>query len=114
MLTLGDVERAIAARDPQLGELIVRYLEQDDPEAGRSELSPTTPDDDEVDDAAVEVPGGAFTLGRLNTAVSERGLANKTATERKLSRREAFAAAEASPFAPPRLRLGKILIDLYE
>lgn len=35
MVTLGDVERAIAARDPQLGELIVRYLAQADPEDGR-------------------------------------------------------------------------------
>ncbi len=37
-----------------------------------------------------------------------------TATERKLARRDAFAAAEGSPFAPPRLRLGKLLIDLHE
>src|SRR6185503_17335190 len=99
---LGDVERAIAARDPQLGELIVRYLAQSDPEDGRDELSPT--DDDGDDEApAVDVPAGAFTLERLTAALSPRGLAHKTATERKLARREAFAAAEASRFAPPRL-----------
>src|SRR5438046_554274 len=113
MLMLGDVERAIAARDPQLGELIVRYLAQDDPEDGRGELSPTADEDDE-DAAPVDVPAGAFTLDRLNAAVSPRGLANKTATERKLARRDAFAAAEGSPFAPPRLRLGKLLIELHE
>ncbi|HEX4417415.1 MAG TPA: hypothetical protein VH165_05920 [Kofleriaceae bacterium] len=141
------MERAIAVRDPRLGALVVRYLAQDDPEDGRSELSPTAvaddddddddydddDDDDDDDDAGggrggssdeheneheddevVDVPAGAFTLHRLNAAVSTRGLANKTATERKLARGAAFAAAEASPFAPPRLRLGKLLIDLYE
>src|SRR4051812_23920370 len=112
MVTLGDVERAIAARDPQLGELIVRYLAQRDPEDGRSELAPSGDGDD--DSEAVDVPAGAVTLDRLAAAVSPRGLANKTATERKLARRAAFAEAEASPFAPPRLRLGQILVDLYE
>jgi hypothetical protein len=118
MLMLGDVERAIAARDPRLGELIVRYLEQGDPDEGRDELSPTADEDGDGggDDAAppVDVPAGAVTFARLVAAVSPAGLANKTATERKLARRDAFAAAEASPFAPPRLRLGKLLIDLYE
>ena len=117
MVTLGDVERAIAASDPQLGELIVRYLGQGDPEDGRSELAPTAGDeggDDDGEEQVVDVPPGAVTLDRLSAAVSPRGLANKTATERKLARREAFAAAEASPFAPPRLRLGKLLIELYE
>jgi hypothetical protein len=113
MLMLGDVERAIAARDPQLGELIVRYLAQPDPEDGRSELAPVADEDDD-DAAPIDVPAGAFTLDRLNAAVSADGLAGKTATERKLARRDAFAAAEASPFAPPRLRLGKLLIELYE
>src|SRR5262245_27425138 len=112
MLMLGDIERAIAARDPGLGELIVRYLAQGDPEDGRSELSPTDDEDDEA--PAVDVPAGAITLDRLQAAVSPRGLANRTATERKLARRDAFAAAEGSPFAPPRLRLGKLLIELYE
>ena len=110
---LGDVERAIAARDPELGALIVRYLAQDDPEPGRSELTPTDDDDDE-DAAPVDVPAGAITLDRLHAAVSTGGLANRTAIERKLARRDAFAAAEVSPFAPPRLRLGKLLIDLDE
>jgi hypothetical protein len=114
MVTLGDVERAIAARDPQLAELIVRYLAQDDPEEGRSELVPTDDDGEGDDQPAIDVPPGAVTLDRLSAAVSPRGLANKTATERKLARRAAFAAAEASPFAPPRLRLGKMLLDLYD
>src|SRR5580765_3637372 len=114
MLMLGDVERAIAARDPELGALIVRYLAQDDPEPGRSELAPTDDDEDDADAAPTDVPAGAITLDRLHAAVSIGGLANRTATERKLARRDAFVVAEASPFAPPRLRLGKLLIELYE
>jgi hypothetical protein len=114
MLTLGDLERAIASRDPQLGELLVRYLAQDDPEPGRSELVPTPPTDGDQDDDAVDVPAGAMTIERLVADVGERGLANKNPTERKLARREAFAAAEASPFAPPRLKLGDLLLALYE
>lgn len=112
-LTLADLERAIAARDPQLGELIVRYLDQDDPDPGQTELEPHFDDSDET---AVEpdVPAGAYTFDRLQREVSESGLRGKNPTERKLARREAFAAAESSPFAPPRLRLGKILVALYE
>jgi hypothetical protein len=113
MVTLGDVERAIAARDPQLGALVVRYLAQPDPEDGRGELAPATGEDGD-DAPEIDVPAGAVTLERLAAAVSPAGLANQTATERKLVRRAAFAAAEASPFAPPRLRLGTILLELYE
>lgn len=114
MLTLADIERAIAARDPQLGTVINRYLAQDDPEDGRAELSPSSDDDDDNEDApSIEVPRGAATISSLRSAVSERGLAGKTATERKLARRDAFATAEASGFAPPRLRLGKLLLALY-
>src|SRR5512139_1548170 len=98
MVTLTDVERAITSRDPQLGEILVRYLAQDDPEPGRDELRPTP---DETDDDVVDVVAGAFTIDRLRGEVSERGLANKNPTEKKLARREAFAAAEDSSFAPP-------------
>jgi len=151
MVTLADVERAIASRDPQLGELLVRYLSQDDPEPGRSELAPGSgagrhdddddddddwdddddDDDDDGDDGddddddgasagggddeqVIDVPPGAMTIAKLTGLVGERGLANKGGTERKLVRLESFAAAEVSPFAPPRLRIGKLLIALYE
>jgi hypothetical protein len=147
MLTLADLERAIANRDPQLGDLLVRYLEQPDPRPGRSELLASVEeagdddawdedededdDDDDDDDGdgdgaaasapspgdgeePVDVPAGAFTKARLVSAISTYELSNKTATERKLARQEAFAAAETSAFAPPRLRLGNLLIALYE
>src|SRR5262249_7973142 len=90
-----------------LGEMLVRYLEQPDPEPGRDELGT---DDDQP---AVDVPPGAVTLSRLKGSVGG-GLAGKNPTERKLARREAFDAAEASGFAPPRLRLGKMLVAVYD
>src|SRR6202042_117309 len=80
-------------------------------EPGRDELTPVPEGEDDV---APDVPAGAFTIDRLRGAVAKQGLANKNATERKLARREAFDAAVTSPHAPPRLRLGAILIALYE
>lgn len=112
-LTLQDLERAIATLDPQLGDLLVRYLAQEDPEPGHGELELGIDEDDE-DAEAVDVPPGAVTIDALGAAVSEHGLANKTPTEKKLARCDAFSAAEASPFAPPRLRLGDVLVALYE
>ncbi len=111
LLELADIDRAIAAGDPELAALLVRYLEQDDPEPGRSELDPHYDSDDETA-RNVDVPAGAFTFDRLRQAMTKLG--GKTGTEQKLARREAFAAAEASPFAPPRLKLGKRLVALYE
>ncbi len=112
-MTLDDVERAIGSRDPQLGELLVRYLAQDDPEDGYSELVPNAA---EAGDEAVapDVPSGATTLATLRAAIAAHAMRGKTGAERKLTRTEAFALAEASPFSPPRLRLGKILVDVYE
>ena len=109
-IALTDLERAIAIRDPQLADLVVGYLDQDDPEPGRDELAPAP----EVDDVPVDVPPGAMTIETLHAAVSAAAMANKTPTERKLARREAFAAAEASPFAPPRLRIAPLLMTLAD
>ena len=109
---LEDVERAVAARDPELGALIARYLAQDDPNPGAPEVVPYDVDEDDAPEP--DVPAGAFTLDRLRTAMSPGKLANQTGTEQKLSRVDAFAAAEASRWAPPRLRVGKVLLALYE
>ncbi len=123
-LTLADIDRAIAVRDPQLGALLVRYLEQDDPEPGHSELPSGAVDDelwvaaegDAAADAedAVDVPPGAFTIDRLRGRLVGNAWANQSPTDKKLTRLDAFASAEGSAFAPPRLRLGGILIALYE
>ncbi len=126
MVTLADLERAIAIRDPKLGELLVRYLEQDDPAPGHSELPLAGRDDlwtaadgeaaADAEDAEAEVvvPAGAFTVHRLRQGFQGNEWQNKNATEKKLTRLDLFASAESSPFAPPRLRLGAMLIALYE
>jgi hypothetical protein len=110
-----DIERAIRDRDPQLGDMLCRYLEQSDPEPGKAEL-PTAADLDnpswEWDDP--DVPDGAMTLSKLRQQVGAAALRGKTATEAKLARREAWGAALASPYTPPRLRLGALLIEMYD
>ena len=112
--TLADIERAIASLDPQLGELLVRYLEQADPDPGqrRARAAAMT---SMTTRPTISVPSGArHARTRCRPRSATRGLAGKTRDRAKLARREAFAAAETSTFAPPRLRLGTLLIALYE
>lgn len=109
LLAFSDIERAIRDRDVDLGPLLVRYLEQPDPDPGESEL--LVQGDDHV---PAEVPEGAWTFERLQRELSPHALRGKTATERRLARRDAFDAAAASPWAPPRLRLGPLLLAMYE
>ena len=107
-LTFADVERAARDRDPQLGALVVRYLSRTDPEPGVPEGQP---DDDDAP-AAPRPPTGAMTLRRMIQLLRRDAMRGKTATERKLARREVWQAALASPWTPPRLRLGPLLIAL--
>jgi len=110
-VTFGDVERAARDRDPQLGELIVRYLAQPDPEPG----APEGRDDDDADAPPVpRAPAGAMTLPRMVQLLRADAMRGKTATERKLARREVWQAALGSPWTPPRLRLGELLLGLDE
>ncbi|HEY0250702.1 MAG TPA: hypothetical protein VGC41_04215, partial [Kofleriaceae bacterium] len=105
-----DLERAFAAGDSQLGSLIVRYNEQSDPEPGIDETAVPETTEDPPD---VDVPPGAVTMSTLQQDLRS-GLRGKNRTEKKLARVEAFARAETSMFAPPRLRLGKLLLAMYE
>ncbi len=114
-VTFGDLERAARDLDPQLGELLVRYLEQEDPGPGAPEEGgeAVESDDGEGDEPVVpRAPAGALTLARLRGLVSGNALRGKTATERKLARREAWQAAAGSPWMPPRMRLGQLLLAL--
>lgn len=135
-ISFSDLQRAIDGGNSQLPDLLLRYLEQDDPEPGAPEvMTPEQLDarlaeqaarrdgasDDDDDDEEDEVftdwpspPGDAFTFYSLRQAVAQYALRRKTATERKLARQEAFAKAVASPHMPPRLKLGDLLIELYK
>lgn len=103
-VAFSDIARAVEQHDPGLGELLVRYMAQEDPEPGLSELAPEDAD-------APDVPEGAWTLERLGGAVGR--LRGKTATERRIARRDAFDAAAGSAYAPPRLGLGRLLVEMY-
>jgi hypothetical protein len=114
-VAFSDVERAIRDRDPQLGDLLIRYLAQDDPTPGKAEL-PTAADleRDDWEYSDPDLPEGAATIDRLRQQVADHAMRGKTATERKLARREAWEAAIASPYTPPRLRLGTLLVEVYQ
>ncbi len=121
LVTFGDLERAARERDPQLGELLVRYLARDDADPGVPEdaldgalADGADPDDPAGAAARPSPPPGAMTIHRLRQSVNEQVLRGKSATERKLARREAWQAAMASPWMPPRVRLGALLVELYE
>jgi len=94
---------------------VVRYLGQDDiPSRAVPSSNPTTNDDDETQ-VRVDVPGRCVHRPASSRERSGAGMRGKNATERKLARREAFAAAERlavrTAAVPDR---AKILIDLYE
>src|SRR5262245_20947144 len=113
---LSDIERAIRDRDPQLADLLIRYLAQGDPDPGKPEV-PTAEDLAREDDYSSRddgPPEGAMTIYRRGQQVAQPAMRGKTATEQKLARREAWQLAEASPYTPPRLKLGAILLDLYQ
>jgi hypothetical protein len=115
-ICLSDITRAVDNRDPQLAELVVRYLELPDP----AENLPEEPAETQEDAApgsvqqAPPLPPDAWTLVRLRAAVSSTALQHKTASERKAARREAWDGLAAAPHPPPRLRLGTLLVALYE
>jgi len=108
-VTLSDITRAIEQRNPQLADLVIAFLDQADP----PENAPEEPTDDD----AVEpppLPADAWTLRRLRQALGPYQLGNKTPDEQRAARREAWEGLMAAPFPPPRLRLGEMLVDLYE
>jgi hypothetical protein len=114
-ICFSDITRAVENRDPQLADLVVRYLELPDPPENQpeepAELSDAAPGDPP---AAPSLPSDAWTIQRLRGALSNPSLQQKTASERKAVRREAWDGLMAAPHPPPRLRLGALLCELYE
>ncbi|HLT40852.1 MAG TPA: hypothetical protein VK034_31460 [Enhygromyxa sp.] len=105
-VTYEDITRAVDNRDPQLADLVARYLNLPDPpedrpeEAEQSEAKPLSQD--------------AWTLQKLRGALAPYALWGKSAEEIKNIRADAWESLLAAAHPPPRLRLGDLLISLYE
>ncbi|MEL7371303.1 MAG: hypothetical protein AAFN74_20440, partial [Myxococcota bacterium] len=110
-VTFADLTRAIEERTPDFAERVIELLEQPDPPEDRPE------DADEDADASKErppLPPETWTLAKLKQAVSPQLLSQRSPSERKTIRREAFEGLLAAPYPPPRIKLGALLPKLYE
>jgi len=106
-VTWTDIERATKLRDPQLAELVIQYMEQPDPPEDR----------DEEADPKASVPAlarDAWTVSRLRNTVGSGRLAYKTDDEQRSIRSTSWEALLSAPHPPPRLKLGPLLVELYE
>ena len=105
-VTYEDITRAVDNRDPQLSDLVARYLNLPDPpedraeEAEQSEAKPLSQD--------------AWTLQKLRTVLAPYSLWGKSAEEIKNIRTDAWESLLTAPHPPPRLRIGDLLISMYE
>lgn len=106
-VTWTDIERAATLRDPQLAELIIRYMDQPDPPEDRDEEADPTA-------SVPALPRDAWTLSRLGATVGPGKLAYKTEDEQRSIRRASWDAVLSAPHPPPRLRLGPLLVEIYE
>ena len=105
-LTYADLERARQARDPRFAEMVVKYLAQPDP----SEAYPEGPAPDEIP----ELPDNAWTLQKLRGAIAEYNFYGKSDVEEWAIRRDAWRNLLSADNPPPRLKLGDVLIEMYE
>jgi hypothetical protein len=111
-LLFEDLLRAVKTRDPDLAELIIRFLNQPDPPEDRPEDAPLA--DDGGEGSWPALPEGSWTLDRARGELANHKMAERTPTERKVARLEAYAGLEGAPYAPPRLRIASLLIELYQ
>ena len=105
-VTYEDITRAVDNRDPQLAELVVRYLLLPDPAEDRSE--------DAEPSEARALSQDAWTLQKLRTTLAPYALWGKSEEEVKNIRVDAWEQLMAAAFPPPRLRLGDLLVSVYE
>lgn len=71
-------------------------------------------EDADPSEQVVALPDGAWTLRKLRQSISPAVLAHQSPEERQATRRAAWASLEAAPHPPPRLKLGQLMVDLYE
>jgi hypothetical protein len=112
-LTYSDILRAAEERDPQLCDMVVAYLQQPDPAENAPEEPPETEEGAELSEPP-PLPEGTWTMDRLRSTLSQYNLGYKSASERKAIRAEAWDGILGAPHPPPRLRLGQLLLSLYE
>lgn len=106
-VTWTDIERAAKLRDPQLAELVIRYMDQPDPPEDRDEEADPTA-------SVPALPRDAWTLTRLGATIGPGRLAYKPADEQRSIRRASWDALTSAAHPPPRLRLGALLVGIYE
>lgn len=105
-VSFADITRAVDGHDPQLADLVVRYLELADPPEDRPE---------EGEDAdARPLSQDAWTLQRLRGALMPHALWGKSEQEVKTIRVDAWEQLMQASNPPPRLRLGELLVRVYE
>ena len=117
-VTYSDILRARDLGDPQFADLVVRYVDQSDPPENAPEEPPDPGPDAEASEAQESepppLPKDAWTMSRLRQALAPYNMWGKTQEEKQSLRRAAWDALMAAPYPPPRLRLGGLLIDLYQ
>ena len=106
-VTWTDIERAARLRDPQLADLVIRYMDQPDPPEDREE-------DADASASVPALPRDAWTLKRLRNTVGAGRLTYKPEQEQRSIRRSSWDALMSAAHPPPRLRLGELLVELYE
>ncbi|MEM9074367.1 MAG: hypothetical protein AAGE52_38085 [Myxococcota bacterium] len=107
-LLYADLERAFTARDPRLGEMICQYVQQPDPPENAPE------DFDTRRGRAPNLPRDAWTLQRVRSSLGKWAMYGKGDDEKHAIRKQAWESLSKAPHPPPRLRLGEMLIALYE
>ncbi len=105
-VTFADISRAVDGHDPQLADLVVRYLDLPDPPEDRPE--------DGEDAEARPLAQDAWTLAGLRGALMPSALWGKSDEEIKTIRMDAWEQLMEAPNPPPRLKLGDLLIRVYE
>lgn len=107
-LFFADLERAFESRDPRLGALICQYVLQPDPPENAAE------DHDPKKGRAPALPRDAWTMNRLRRTFGKWQMYGKGKDEKHAIRTEAWTSIMKAPHPPPRLKLGSMLLDLYE
>lgn len=107
-VTFQDVESAAQRRDPAFADLVVRYLELPDPPENQPEEGL------EPGEHPIELSQDAWTLRRLQRSVHPDRFYGVTDEEAKNQRMGAWQSLLRAAFPPPRLKLGDLLIEVYQ